>query len=221
MAKKPKNEIIQVKPQSVVQSKLVPENSFQENQNEAELAALEEWKKTGKAHLPLAVAMRLYELYLNYYSCGEICQINGNQYAFGQIVDAKIRYEWDKHREEHVGSLFNKIEKKVYKTKNEALSNLSDLVSIAHKLWNDKMVKFLESGDESLLAEFNPGNLKNYKEILTLLNTLTEVKNISTKKVEVDGTVKHVHEMERPKEKKISSSTAMDLLKLVDGIDNE
>jgi hypothetical protein len=45
--------------------------------------ALKEWKKRKVAPLTIPVAMKMYELYLNGYTCEQICNINGQAYELG------------------------------------------------------------------------------------------------------------------------------------------
>lgn len=177
--------------------------------------ALASWKKTKEAPATLVLALKWYELYLNAYSCEDIWRVNGQKFQLGMIVDAKIRYEWDKRKETQLSNLFNNIETKVIKVKNESISLLSDLLAAAHKIWGDKVAKFLQDGDMDALAGFDPSSLKNYKEILAMLQALTtSPKDGGNKDIRLEGKVNHVHTVESPK---IGSSTAKELLKFLEG----
>ena len=176
---------------------------------------LKKWRKTGEAPLPLALALQMYELYLNGYEVEEIWRVNGQKYPLGQIADAKLRYEWEERKETQLASLYGNIEKKVLHVKHEAISHLADLLAAAHKIWGDKVAKFLQDGDVSEIAAFNPASLKNYKDILQMLQLLT-ANTKDTKEVKVGGTVEHHHSQVIDIKKKMSSDAASDLLKSID-----
>jgi hypothetical protein len=158
----------------------------------------------------------MYEMYLNGLNCEQICLAHGNQFPLGAILDAKQRLSWDSKREAQLANIHLQVERKVYKVKHDAMSTLSDLLGVAHKVWAEKIAKYLETGDSEALGGFDPSNLKNYKEIVTMLSALSENKNEPSKKeVMVGGTVKHVHAVTDSKDKKIKSAAASDLLDLI------
>ncbi len=172
------------------------------------------WKREKQAPIPLTLALQMYELYLNGYSCEEIWRVNAQRYPLGQIVDAKIRYDWDERKDTQLATLYGNIEKKVLHVKHEAVSHLADLLSAAHKIWGDKVAQFLQEGDMNLLVGFDPSTVKNYKEILGMLQLLTAQKE--SKDVKVGGTVEHVHSQAVDAKKKMSSGAASDFLASVD-----
>lgn len=175
--------------------------------------ALQEWKKTKSAPIPLALSLKMYELYLNNYSLEDIWRVNGEKFPLGAIVDAKIRYKWDERKDIQLANLFNNIEKKVIRVKNESISMLADLLAAAHKIWGDRVAKFLQDGDISVLEGLDPSSFKNYKEILSMLQVLTNNNSKNAKDIKIDGTVSHIHSIEKTK---IGSGDAANLLKLFD-----
>jgi hypothetical protein len=180
--------------------------------NETENKSYLEWQSTGGKPLPLAAALKLYELFLNFYSLDDICRINTKKIPLGQIVDARIRYEWDKRRKEQLDSLYSTIEQKVIKVKNESVVHLTDLLSAAHKIWGDKIKLFLQDGDATILEDLNIVNFKNYKELVTLLKELTDKKEVPVSKMIVSHT--HLPENES---RQMGSGTAAEMLKLLQG----
>lgn len=194
----------------------------QKSQNEAEeFKAYQEWKLTGKLPIPLEVALKMYELYLNYYEINEIYRINGGKFPLGQIVDAKLRYEWDKMREKQISIMHSNITDRVIKTKNDSIVQVSDFIAAFHKRWGDKLRQYLQTGDEQLVEDLGLNNLKNYKELVSMLQTLTsETGKKADKKVKVEGTVTHVHEKSVKGE--ITGKSSFDLLNEIDGkVENE
>jgi hypothetical protein len=175
-----------------------------------------EWKATNSSPLPLSVALKLYELFLNFYSLDEIHRINGKKFPLGQIVDARVRFEWDKRRKEQLDSMYSTIEQKVVKVKNEAIVHLTDLLSAAHKIWGDKIRIFLQDGDPTVLGDLNIVSFKNYKELVSLLKEMTDKKEATVSKVVVD----HTHLIKEGPQK-LNSGVAADLLKLLNNTDKE
>jgi hypothetical protein len=185
--------------------------------SELENKAFMEWRAVGGNPLPLAAALKLYELFLNFYSLDEIHRINGKKIPLGQIVDARVRFEWDKRRKEQLDSMYSTIEQKVVKVKNEAVVHLTDLLSAAHKIWGDKIRLFLQDGDPAALGDLNLVSFKNYKELVSLLKEMTDKKEPATvSKVLVD----HTHSIKESPQK-LSSGVAADLLKLLNAPDKE
>lgn len=166
------------------------------------------------APLPLAQAVKMYELYLNGYTCDEIYRINGGKIPFGQILDARVRYEWDKRKARQLDSIYANIEEKVVKTKNDSILHITDLLAAAHKVWGDKIKLFLQEGDASVLGGMDLSNMKTYKELLQMLQTLTANDKSSVKDVKVDGTVNHLHTVVN---KKLTGEDATKLLESIDG----
>lgn len=173
-----------------------------------------EWKAKREAPLHLSVAIKLYELFLNGYTCEDIYNVNGGKYPLGQIVDAKERFEWEVKRERQVSGLLAKIEDKVIKTKLESISVVSDLVAAASKLYNDKIQLYLQEGDESILESLEITNIKNFKMLVGLLHELTESKDSKPKGATVNGNVTQniVNVVETPQTKKKSAAELLQML---------
>jgi hypothetical protein len=180
-----------------------------------EREGLNVWRRGEEAPLPLARALQLYTLYLNGYSCDEIYRINGGRIPFGQIVDAKERYQWDERKKTQIDSVYSNIEEKIIRTKNDAILHITDRLAAAHKIMGDKLRLFLQDGDSSTLEGLDVEDLKTYKDLLNLLVTLTNTKD-SKKDVRVDGTVNHVHVV-GSQPKKMSGQEASNMLSLIEG----
>ncbi len=182
--------------------------------SDAERDSYKEWKKELSPPLPLDASLKSYELYLNHYSCEDIARISN--YPLGQVVDARLRYDWDSTRDKQIRSLYEKVEEKVLVTKGQALSHITDMMAAAHKLQGEKIKKFLFNGDETALGDLKLATVKDYRELVNLFVALTNP-NVGGKtpqmpgKLKVEGKVDHVH---RSEDKQISaSSKAQDMLK--------
>lgn len=178
---------------------------------ETENKAYMEWRVLNKPPIPLATALKLYELFLNFYSLDDIYRINGKKLHLGAIVACRLDQKWDQRRKEQLDSMYSTIEQKVVKVKNEAVVHLTDLLSAAHKIWGDKIKLFLQEGDPAILEDLNIVNFKNYKELIQLLKELTDKQNQpAVSKLVVD----HTHTI-KDSPKQMSSGVAADLLKLL------
>lgn len=177
----------------------------------AEKEALEQWGREQKAPLPLDKSLELYEHFLNGNTTEDIFHLYKGDIPFGQIVDAKERYEWDKRKKSQLASIFKKVEERVVKTKADAVFLLADALAVSRKLFMDKFQKFQETGDPSHLGAFDPTNLKNYKMLLEMFQLLTETKQ-EVKEVNVGGTVTHEHSVKV----KADQKNAAKLLQLLD-----
>lgn len=176
----------------------------------AEDEALDIWRRDHDEHLTLEESMPLYELYLNGNTTQDIFHLKNGKIPFGQIVDAKTRYEWDRRKSQQLASIFKKVEEKSVKAKADAVFYLTDALAVAHKQMGHKMQKFLETGDESALGAADFSSLKNYKMILEMLQLLTADKK-DTREVNVGGVVQHQHNLTID-----NSKTAANLLKMFD-----
>jgi hypothetical protein len=160
------------------------------------------FKKCKEPPIPLKSALNMYELFLNSYDCEEIHRLNGGKFSLGQVVDARIRYEWDKRKELQLQSLYGNIEQKVMQVKNQAVSYVADLLAAAHRLHGDKIKQFIQTGNLEDLGDLKITSIKDYREIINLLAVLTqsaeEAKKASApvKAVHIEGEVKHVHQVD-------------------------
>lgn len=176
--------------------------------------SLIEWRAKQEPPLHLSVALKLYELFLNGYTCEDIYNVNGGKYPLGQIIDAKERYSWESNREKQVAGMLSKIEDKIVKAKYEAINVVSDLVNAASKLYNTRIQEYLQTGDESVLETLEITNIKNFKTLVGMLNELTEDKTPTAKGATVNGNVTQniVQVVENPSSKKKSAAEMLRML---------
>lgn len=186
-----------------------------------EQRAYEKWLKKIDDPIPIELAIDMYALYVNGHSCEKIFEANDRVYPLGQIVDAKIRYNWDERKDEHLNALHEAVTTAVIKAKSDVVTHLADMLAVAHKKIGTKLQKYLQTGDESLLGGFDPSNLTEYSKIVAMLNAVVpSTKEGSPKRdVKVEGQINHVHTAAQapgePK-KQITSTVAADLLKTIE-----
>lgn len=177
--------------------------------------------KEGHALAP-KTAVELYQLFLVGYNCEEIHRLN-NALDLGLIVKARIDYNWDLKKQEYMDSLLTGVNEKVKKAQVEAVDFSTNLMSVYHKMWNDKFKKYLQSGKEEDLGDFRNITYKNYKDNIEMMMKLTG-QDVTTKS-NVSGEIIHTHKTEGKDvidaqaidiNKPISPDDASSLLKMLD-----
>lgn len=162
----------------------------------SEQEAYEEWLGSGQAPIPLVVALKMYELYLNGYTCTQIARANGNEFEVGAIVDACLRHKWDKKKAEHLSAAYGNVQEKIINGKSTAINLITNLLVAAEKKIGRKLEAYIQSGDDEQVAGMGLDNLKNLAQMVSLFQTLTEVKGQSgapQAPLKVEGKVEHVH----------------------------
>ena len=138
------------------------------------------------------LSAELFNLFLNGKSCIEIARLNNNKYHLGQIVRARVEFDWDIKKTEHTEALLNGVRDRVQLVQLESINYLSDRLAAAHKLDGDKFKKYLQSGKREDLEGLDGtlSNFKEYEKVLTALMNLTG--QATQQKVTGEVTVKHV-----------------------------
>lgn len=180
----------------------------------AEKEALEQWERRQEEPLGLDKSLELYGHYLNGRDVEDIFHYYNGKIPFGQIVDSKIRYEWDKRKKTQLSSLFKKVEEKIIKTKADTVFYLSDILEASHKFNGKKIKLYLETGDEAVLGSLDLSNVKTYKTILELFDMISQKSEaqVDSKEVNVTGAVTHQHNVKV----KATDAEAAKLLKMFD-----
>jgi hypothetical protein len=176
------------------------------------------WRDRGEPPLELQRAMELYELFLNGMNCEQIYKAYSGVIPYGQILDARDRYNWDKKRRDQIAEAFKSVEERVVKSKMDAIQHLTLLLASAHKMLGDRVQKYLATGDESYLGTLDPSNLKNYTTILQTLNALTDSQK--SKDVNVGGVVEHKHSIALKPDAK-SAAKLLEMLEKGEIVDSE
>lgn len=147
------------------------------------------------AQPPLAPSLqaRLFELYLNGCSCEEIRRLNPDV-GLGPIVHARVYGDWDRRKDEHINGLLDGVRLRVQHVSVESIDFLANMLAASHKQQGDKLKQYLQTGNEKLLGELSVKSLRQYKEVLDMLMTITGVS--TTKKVK--GDIHHHHHGDSP-----------------------
>jgi hypothetical protein len=181
-----------------------------DNLSDRELEAYERYKGP-----PLApsVQAQLYELFLNGYDADAIQKLNPN-FNLGMIVRARVDGLWDERKAAHVTGLLDGVRERVQTIQMESVHFMANLLAAAHKLHGDKLKRYLQTGDESVLGDISIKSLDGYRKAAELLLKLTGQDQKQTQVVK--GEVKHTHSVEGVGGRPLTPEEAAGFLAIVD-----
>lgn len=136
---------------------------------------------------------KFFNLFVHGINCEEIVKVNPNGFSLGAIVRARVENNWDEKRLEHQRNLLAKSRENVQQTLLETVEQLTLEMKVYNKLKREKLLRYLQTGDEGELAGVGIGSTKHLKEVAEALLKLT---GQDTKKQEIGGTVEHRHVVE-------------------------
>lgn len=133
----------------------------------------------------------LYQLFLNGSDCGEIHRLN-KALPYEAILWARIKYGWDKKREDYIVELQEKIREKVMQSQLQTTELMADLLTATARKHGDKIKKFIQTGEEADLGEAlsidNLGQLLKIAEGLQKItgqDRVTKFETKNTQRIEV------------------------------------
>lgn len=187
----------------------------------------EEWQKWRRSNDPsplaASTALKMYELFLLGHSCEEIVRSNENRFPLGLVVDARMRYKWDRRRDEYLNKLFNDAGDIVRQRQIEGAVFLGDVLAAAHKQYGGQLRKFMQTGDvKDLPDQFKADSITKYKMIVDALTKITgqDKKDAPTITPAVQVIGNNVTLAEQPKGA-MDSQDALTLLRLLDDKDKK
>ena len=163
--------------------------------SEAELYALELFKKNqaaGKLEgkpIALDIQEKMFEVYLQGKTLGDIRKINAAKFSMGQIVAAAVEGRWDLQRKAYLEDLLTRVRTRALQAAAEGAEFVADAMAVAHKKHGDSLRRFLQSGDPKDLGDFDLGGIGNYRTLVELMLKLTGQDQV--RKVSVSGSVEH------------------------------
>src|ERR1700761_7167089 len=101
--------------------------------DEKELAALRYFQRSKQPSLSADTQAKLFRLYLNGKTTSEIHRLNP-QFSLGQVVQAKIKGEWDRRYNEHIDELLKTTQQRVMQVTMESIQFISDVISAANTM---------------------------------------------------------------------------------------
>ena len=143
------------------------------------------------ARLSPSLEAQLFSLFLNGQDCVKIAQMNPG-ITLGQIVRARVEGQWDVKRWEHTESLLKDARNRLQQTTLESVDFVASQIAAAHKLYGEKVKRYLQTGNEEDLGGFSIHGWKNYNEAIELLKKLTGQDGTKQK---VSGEIVHKHEV--------------------------
>lgn len=123
---------------------------------------------------PLAPHLQgqLFELFLNGLSLVDIVKANRGV-QLGAVVRAAIEGNWWERRDEYRDSLLNHVRDRVVQTQNESIVFVTHLLAAANKRYGEKIIRYLQTGDEKELGELAVDSIDQYRKVAELLLKLT------------------------------------------------
>lgn len=140
--------------------------------NGQEKAALDVYHQRRQPPLSPDMQARLFSLFLQGIDCMEIVRLNRGV-SLGQVIAARVEGRWDEQRQDHLNALLKETRTRLQQTTLEAVDFVTTQLAAAHKLYGDRVKKFLQTGDEKDLGGFSIHGWKGYREAVDLLKTLT------------------------------------------------
>ena len=89
------------------------------------------------------------------------------------MVDARIRYLWDARRVEEEERALKEAPRALHRAQLEGARYVADVMEITHKINQEKIQRFLLSGDINEVEGIVPTNHKTYGDLAALLLKLT------------------------------------------------
>lgn len=159
--------------------------------DERERQALAKWKLSTHPALSPDLNAKLFRLFLNGKSTHEIHRIN-SQYSLGQIVDARIKGEWDRRSQEHLDELLTGVKLRVQQVTLETIDFFADLIAAANTMHGDAIKKYLQTRNPDDLGKLRIDSLDGYKKAIELFQKLTG----QDKQSNVGGTLTVMHKVD-------------------------
>lgn len=121
--------------------------------------------------IALTTQTKFFELFLMGKNCEEIRKLNAG-FSLGQIIAARVESEWDRKRDEAVEALFQGAKDRVQKTMLETAMVFCDILTAKNKQYADKIMRYIQTGDEAQLADLQLGGIKGYKDLIEALQKI-------------------------------------------------
>ncbi len=144
-----------------------------ENFTEAENASYQEWlERKNRASISPALSIKFFELFLRGDSCDKIQSLNPG-ITLGQILEARVRDQWDRKREKYTEELYSGVADRFKQTVLESVEFTTDLLAAAHREHGQKLKKYIMSQDPADLGEVRITSFGAYAKVVDTLMKLT------------------------------------------------
>jgi len=140
--------------------------------DEREAFAFRVWAGKNEAPIAPSTQGQMFQLYLQGKSTEEIRRLNPG-FSLGAIVASRVNGKWDAERARYLESLFLGIRQRVAQSAMETTDTICDLLAAKNKLLRDRVLRFIQTGDEALIEGLKLGDIKTYKELIEALMKVT------------------------------------------------
>ncbi len=127
----------------------------------------------GLPHIPPEDELGMFQLFLNGSTTEEICRVNNGKYTKGQIINSRIESHWDDKVSTYKQDLIARQLDRLQMVQVESLNFMANLISATNRLNNEKILKYMQSGDHKELGDLQIGSLAGYKTAIELLHALS------------------------------------------------
>ena len=135
---------------------------------------------------------KMLDLYCNGSSCDDIRKLIRG-YSLGQIVAARISWDWDERKEERIKKIVENMPSQTPLALLESQEFLSDMLRATQRRFKQNLKKYIATGDEEALDGFKlPNNIKEYSQLVEIF--------MKASGFDSEKSVKHTHTIEPPKE---------------------
>lgn len=132
-------------------------------------------------------ADKFYLLYVQGKTCEEIRRLHKG-FSYGQVVAARVRYEWDERRTQYRRHLQTEVPQRAQQVHIETVDFLADMLTATQQKVRESIALYLQTGDQAHLKDVPiPKSAKDLKDLMALFMTAT---GQDKKRVEFSGTVK-------------------------------
>ena len=153
--------------------------------SEREHKAYAYWCASKEPSIAPSTSAQFFQLFLQGKSCEQIRQINPG-FQLGAIVAARINGKWDEEAAVHLKDLLGKARQRIQQTTLETVDLFCDLLTAKNKLYREKVMKFIQTGNEKEIEGLDLYGVKGYKEVI---ESLLKVTGQDSKKVSGNVTV--------------------------------
>lgn len=160
--------------------------------NDEEKGVLRVHLEQGGLPLSVETSGKFFELFLTGTNCYDIWKLN-RSFPFGAILDARIKYKWDKEKDDYAIRLQSQIKNKIVQAQLETADLMSDMLLATKKRSGEKLKRYLQSGNEedldgSLTIESIAGMQRILEGLMKITgqDKTTVNRNITETKTSVD-----------------------------------
>lgn len=151
-------------------------------------------EESGLTPLGATVAAQMFKLFLEGYSCAEIARLNSHLRAKdglreGDVLYLRKRYKWDENRDSYVYNLQVQTTSRLSKVKMEILEFTMNQMAVAHKEFNEKAKRYLQTGKEEDRPDHWLNTPTAYKAMVETIQKITGEDRVSNHNIRSESKV--------------------------------